>query len=175
MSRVLLVGAGRAHERRIMVDGRGTWEGQELVTLDCNPNLKPDILADLNILPYYWAEDASFDEIHAYEVLEHLGAQGDFRHFFREFNEWWRILKPGGYFCGTVPAWDSFWALGEPSHTRVINEGTLVFLDQDEYIKQCDSGHSMMSDFRGIYTGDFERVGQRTEEGQFCFVLRRRP
>jgi len=175
MYRVLLVGAGRERERRIAVGGRGDWEGSEVVTLDNSPTLEADIHADLNVLPYDWAPDGSFDEVHAYEVLEHLGAQGDYKHFFGEFNEWYRILRPGGWFCATVPMWNTVWALGEPSHTRIINPGTLVFLDQEEYRLQCDQGHTMMSDFRHVYKGDFERSWIDTSEGQLRFALRRKP
>lgn len=119
------------------------------------------------------ADDANsyFDEVHAYEVLEHCGAQGDYPLFFAQFREFWRILKPGGYFCATVPDWRSVWAWGDPSHTRIINEGTLVFLSQVQYKTQV--GKTAMSDFRSLLTpADFEIVGARTSGEQFEFVLR---
>lgn len=113
----------------------------------------------------------SFDEIHAYEVLEHCGEQGHFKLFFAQFREFWRVLKPGGYFCATVPDWRSVWAWGDPSHTRVINEGTLVFLSQEQYRTQV--GNTAMSDFRALLSpADFEIVGARTRGEQFEFVLR---
>src|SRR3546814_6014455 len=74
-----------------------------------------------------------FDEVHAYEVLEHLGSQGDFRSFFAHFGEIYRALKDGGILFATVPAWDSVWAWADPSHRRVIAPETLVFLDQTQY------------------------------------------
>lgn len=63
--------------------------------LDIDPRTSPDILWDLNQRPLPF-EDESFDEIHAYEVLEHIGKQGDWRGFFEEWNEYYRILKPEG-------------------------------------------------------------------------------
>ena len=125
MKKQLLIGCG---SRRVNLTGR-VWE--ELVTLDINPAHDPDVLHDLTVLPLPFRDD-EFDEIHAYEILEHTGQQGDYRFFFAQFQEFWRILKPDGLFIATVPHWQGLWAWGDPGHTRVINEGTLVFLCQEE-------------------------------------------
>jgi SAM-dependent methyltransferase len=140
----------------------------ELVTLDMDPSVKPMVLHDLSQVPYPFADD-NFDEIHAYEVLEHCGKQGDWRFFFDQFAEFWRILKPGGYLVATVPMWDSKWAWGDPGHTRVINEGSLIFLNQEEYKSQI--GKSSMSDYRGWYKADFNIVAMDEQKDTFCFVL----
>jgi len=124
-----------------------------MVTADQNPLCHPDVLLNLEEFPYPF-KDNEFDEIHAYEVLEHTGQQGDWRFFFDQFTELWRILKPGGYLLATTPAWSSIWTWGDPSHKRVINAGTLVFLSQAEYEKQI--GITPMSDFRFYYKADFE-------------------
>lgn len=114
-------------------------------------------------------EDSTFDEIHAYEVLEHLGTQGDFKFFFAQFEDLWRVLKPSGVFIGSVPMWSSQWAWGDPSHKRVITPGTLAFLSQDEYRKQC--GVTRMTDFRYCYKGDFETLTIQTQGESMMFVL----
>ncbi len=85
----------------------GAWD--KLVTLDHNPDAKPDVLHDLESLPYPF-ESASFDAIHAYEVLEHTGRQGDWRFFFAQFSELWRLLRPGGYLVASTPLATSPWA-----------------------------------------------------------------
>jgi SAM-dependent methyltransferase len=126
-------------------------EFENVTTLDNNVDHLPDVLWDLNEFPYPF-EDNTFDEIHAYEVLEHIGTQGDYRHFFKEFEEYARILKPQGSFFGSTPLWNDMWAWGDPSHTRVINSGSLVFLDQSEYERQI--GKTPMSDFRFCYKAD---------------------
>lgn len=110
-----------------------------------------------------------YDEIHAYEVLEHIGAQGDYRLFFAQFSEFWRVLKPGGYFFGTCPAWHSPWAWGDPSHSRVLTTGTLAFLSQEEYAKQV--GVTAMSDFRSIYKADFRAIMADESTDSLLFVL----
>lgn len=165
----LLIGAGNSKERRITFpEIPATWT--ELVTLDFDESTNPDVVHDLNQLPYPF-QDNEFDEIHAYEVLEHCGAQGDWRFFFNQFYEFWRILKPGGYFIATVPMWDSPWAWGDPGHTRVITEGSLYFLDRKEYQQ---IGKTSMTDYRPWWDGDFERYAMQASEHQMGFVLRAR-
>jgi len=169
----LLIGAGAKHDRRIFVDGVEKWD--ELVTLDINPDHKPDVIHDLEELPYPF-EDNEFDEVHAYEVLEHTGQQGDWRFFFAQFSELWRVLKPNGALAVSVPHWAGRWAWGDPSHKRIINEGTVVFLNQDEYAKQV--GKTSMSDFRWVYKGNFKMdmatVQKVEDDPYFFFVLRAR-
>lgn len=154
----ILLGCGPNRDRRIDVGGRTTWS--KLVTLDWNPAHKPDVVHDLEVLPYPFEAD-TFAEIHAYEVLEHLGQQGDFRAFFAQFSELWRILKPGGVLAATCPSWASIWAWGDPSHRRVLTTGSLVFLDQAQYVRQVDGiggPRTSMSDFRFCYRADFQAV-----------------
>lgn len=155
---------------------------QNLTTLDNNPKHNPDIVCDLEYIPlkgYHPMSESisnivissdAFDEIHAYEVLEHIARQGDYIQFFRQFTEFHRILKPNGLFCATCPSWASPWAWGDPSHTRVITSGTLVFLSQAEYTKQV--GVTAMSDFRHVYTADFEPVFVFENHETLAFVLR---
>lgn len=109
---------------------------------------------DLNKLPYSFAQDDEFDEIHAYDVLEHLGTQGDYKFFFGQFNEFARMLKPGGFMCITLPTPNGIWAFAEPGHTRLITMQTLIFLQQSKYTVEV--GNTSMSDYRDVYTADFD-------------------
>lgn len=122
----------------------------------------------------YVAESDYWDEIHAYQVLEHLGQQGDMHAFLSQFQEIWRILKPGGYLVAEVPSRRSEGLWGDPGHRRVICAMSLVFLDQSQYILQCDGSErtrTSMSDYRGMYKGDFKCL-QKTDTGEdFAFVL----
>jgi SAM-dependent methyltransferase len=161
----LLIGAGSNHDKRLGFSPN--WH--ELVTLDINPDHKPDVVWDLEQMPLPFP-DNRFDEIHAYEVLEHTGRQGDWRFFFRQWDEFWRLLKPGGVFFATCPDWRSPWAWGDPGHTRVIAPECLVFLSQPEYARQV--GKTSMTDYRPWYAGDFLPVLHETVEGSFRFALR---
>jgi SAM-dependent methyltransferase len=173
--KTLLIGAGQRRDKVVIVkeDEKNYLaftpiEG-EIVTLDINPDHHPDYLWDLNDRPLPFA-DNEFDEIHAYEVLEHVGRQGDYRSFFEEFAEYWRILKPGGRLIGTCPHHASEWAWGDPSHVRILTAGTFLFLSQAKYTELV--GKTPMSDFRYLYKADFDiKARVNTGEGGLYFVL----
>ena len=163
----LLIGCGNNRDKKITFpEIPDKW--CQLVTLDSDPSTDPHVVHDLNSIPYPF-DDNQFDELHAYEVLEHCGQQGDWRFFFNQFSEFHRILKPGGFFIATVPMWDSPWAWGDPGHTRLIVPESLVFLRQDEY---GQVGKTAMTDYRPWYTGDFELFGKDEGDHTFAFVLR---
>lgn len=164
----LLIGSGQRSEKLVYLPERRQW--RECVTLDYNVDHRPDIVADFNYpLPF---KDETFEEIHAYEVLEHTGRQGDWKFFFNQFADIWRLLKPGGTFHATVPAWDSVWAWADPSHTRVVPLDSLVFLSQRQYREQV--GRTPMSDFRFYWKRDFDILHTDTVKGTAMFVLVKR-
>lgn len=169
--RELLLGCGHDRRKKVALPNCPN-EWDEVTTLDRNPLCKPDILWDLERIP--WPLDAcTFDEVHAYEVVEHVtGQQGEVVPFFAFFSEVWRVLKPDGLFLATVPKWDSQWAWGDPSHKRVISLGTLAFLSQREYSKQIAEG-SAMSDYRNLYKADFDVAGYQYEQESMIFVLKK--
>ncbi len=178
----LLIGCGSNREKKLKPPGHEEWSN--LVTCDINADHKPDFHCNLESLPltmHKIDEDGEwlypglhfedyFDEIHAYEVLEHTGAQGDYNFFFRQFENFHFMLKPGGLLCATVPSWRSEWAWGDPSHTRVITPGTLAFLSQKEYAAQV--GKTAMSDFRYLYKADFDILHTTCDDQLHVFVLR---
>lgn len=168
--RELMLGAGSRHTRILQLPEQG-YSGpfKALTTVDANADHRPDVVHDLNVTPWPLPSDA-FDECHAYEVLEHLGQLGDAASFFAHFTEIWRILKPGGLLFATVPSLKSPWLFGDPSHRRVICSQSLAFLSQAEYVKQV--GKTPMSDFRSIYTADFQVMAQDDSGPLFAFVLR---
>ena len=165
----LLLGSGSRTHKDLLLPGISA-DFHNLIRLDHNNDHKPDVVWDLRHHPLPFA-DNSFDEIHAYQVLQHLAQQGDYEFFFAEFSEYWRILKPNGLFLASVPDRDSVWAWGEPSHKRIIQPQTLVFLDQNEYARQI--GKTTMSDFRYLYKAHFITVHSQVSNGTFHFALRK--
>jgi SAM-dependent methyltransferase len=154
--RELLIGAGNARLKKLWREGASP-EFHDVVTLDIDPRCQPDVLWDLNVRPLPFA-DEEFDQIHAYEVLEHVGRQGDWQGFFAEFSEYWRILAPAGVLILSCPKWDSKWAWGDPGHTRVIGAQCFTFLDQDNFTAQV--GVTAMTDYRAVWKHCFKLVHQ---------------
>lgn len=164
----LLAGAGKSRIKKLWLAGGQEW--QQLVTLDLFDTYKPDVVWDLLNRPLPF-DDNTFDEVHFYDVLEHLGQQGDFVSFFEEWSEWWRILKPGGHFFGISPHWSSPWCWMDPGHRRAYGAEVLSFLDQTEYTRQI--GETPMTDYRAIYKADFEPVRLHLHANrQFEYILK---
>lgn len=155
--RELLLGCGYRRDKIIAPTGHEAWAG--LVTVDINPSCGADLVADLGQLPYPFP-DHHFDEIHAYEVMEHIGQQGDWRWFFAQFTELYRIAKPDGVLCMTFPHWTSPWAWGDPGHTRILSIEALGFLDRSFYDQV---GASPATDYRPWYGGDWRIAWQHLE------------
>ncbi len=82
MKSELLIGCGNSRRKKLGFSR----EWSNLVTVDHDPDCGADVVHDLDETPWPFADD-SFDECHGYEVLEHLGRQGDHRSFFRHFHE----------------------------------------------------------------------------------------
>ena len=150
--KALMLGAGHTPlERKLSVTEEPV---DRWISLDMNEDAKPDILFSLNLIEQgckipneagYDLAGEIFDEIHAYDVIEHYGQQGDYKGFFRGFKELWRILKPGGMLYGICPKYSSDWAWGDPGHTRVITQGTLCYLTRQMY---KDLGDAPQTDYR---------------------------
>lgn len=162
----ILLGCGSNRTKKLRWQGRAEWSG--LVTLDMNDAHRPDVVHDLATLPLPFADDVA-DEIHAYDVLEHVGSLGDWRFFFDQWSDFWRVLKPGGRFFGISPHPTSKWAWGDPGHTRIIAPEMFTFLNQPSY---AQVGTTPMTDYRFHYRADFDLVHSALEpEGGHHFVL----
>lgn len=182
--RVLVLGAGNSLDHRLRVAesneelaALGDKFGdnfKEVHTVDWDSSVGATFNFDLSSA-YAWAkhiEPDHYDEIHAYEVLEHLHRQGDFMHFFSIWKSIWSALKPKGLVVATTPRWDSIATWGDPGHTAVYNELVLSYLSQDEYAKQV--GKTAMSDYRRWFPPPFSfraRLVEYAEDGsgfRFC-------
>ena len=168
MKKELVLGCG--HSKRKSLTSDGTFEYTNPTYLDIDPQVIPHIVHDLNAFPYP-GKDNEYDEIHAYEVLEHTGQQGDWGFFFEQFNELYRILKPEGLLFITVPNYTSVWSVGDPGHTRIFSSAFVTFLDQNEYTKQV--GKTSMTDYRFIYKGNFEPVFMKETKDVIAVILQK--
>lgn len=164
----LLMGAGNSRVKKLYLDEAPDWTG-DLVTIDINPNCGADIVWDLDNRPLPFG-DAEFDELAAYDVIEHLGRQGDWRGWFDEAAEYHRILKPGGLFGIIVPINQD--ALGDPGHTRFFSANHFGFLSQKFYTESLEKS-MQVTDYRWYWKLDFDVVHLEANEHHMSVMLRK--
>jgi SAM-dependent methyltransferase len=167
--KTLILGAGYNTKKLIFLPDQPQEFTGTVIRLDINPDTKPDIIWDLNNHPLPFG-DNEFDEIHAYHVLEHLASQGDYKFFFREWNEYYRILKPEGHIFAVVPYYRGQWAWGDPGHTRILQEELFVFLNKWSYEKAGDE--NPICDYRNLMSCNFRKMYSYADERFFAFILK---
>ncbi len=166
----LLAGCGTNRDKRVQCPESPELQfSGQVVTWDVDPDTGADVIHDMEVLPYPFADD-EFDEIHAYECLEHCGTQGDAKFFFGQFAEFYRIMKPGGIMALSVPMWNHYIAFAVPDHKRILPAPIFGFLDQDYYKNVGKPGYG---DYRKLLgKTDFKLVGvQETPESGSVYVL----
>lgn len=89
--------------------GCGENKKDDFINIDWNREVEPDIVHDLNKLPYPF-EDNSFDLIEASHVLEHLDKP------FLVMKELHRLLKPDGRLIIKVPHFSRGFTHAEHTH-----------------------------------------------------------
>jgi len=101
------------------------------VNVDLFPECAPDVVCDLESLPWPWPDD-SVDEVLFNHALEHLGQ--DTRTFLGMMKELYRVCRNGAEIAINVPhpRHDDF--INDPTHVRVITPDMLALFDR----KQCD-------------------------------------
>lgn len=165
----LLLGAGQSRTKKLCQNNNPFWLGK-LTRLDMNPASCPDVLWDLEQRPLPF-ESERFDEMAAYDVLEHIGKQGDWRGWFDEFSEYHRILKPGGIFGIIVPIGVD--AFADPGHTRFIHANHFLMLNQKWYSQRIEQGVAT-TDYRFYWKLNFEIEFMNAESGHHLAVLLRK-
>jgi hypothetical protein len=157
---VLILGAGNSKLHKVQIMTPGAEPGgpafsdnfKDVWTIDMDPSAHPRVLWDLENFPWP-VPQGYFDEVHAYEVLEHLGRLGDYEAFFATWKEIWGALKVGGLVVATSPWWESVWAWQDPGHRRIYSRELLAYLDQKEYSRQI--GVTAMTDYRRVFPPPF--------------------
>lgn len=169
----LLIGCGNSRKKKVHFDGNEDWV-LPLITADVNPDCNPDYVMDMEDfwwkdLP--WADDA-FDEIGAYDSLEHWGVQGDWRGWFDEMAQYHRILKPGGTMSILVPIGAD--AVADPGHKRFFHKNHFLMLSQGFYSKAIAIGMAV-TDYRWYWKKDFEILSLDEHGGHHLSAIIRKP
>lgn len=169
--RSLLLGCGTNHTKQLQYGSNPNWTGA-LTKIDINPNCGADLLWDMDRdgfpLPF---EDNTFDEIGAFNTMEHWGRQGDFRGWFAECSEYHRILKPGGIMSILVPLGKD--ALADPGHTRFFQANYFGFLNQAFY-ELNETKSTCFSDYRWLWKLNFDILYMKEHDGHHLAVVLRK-
>ena len=111
--------------------GCGHWKPEGFIGVDCSPNPKVDVIADLNKrFPF---ADNSVEVVRGHDVVEHLSDR------IHTMNEIWRIAKPNAIIDILVPSTDGRGAFQDPTHVSFwnINSFRYYCVEYPAYLKLC--------------------------------------
>lgn len=94
------------------------------IGIDRNCNTHADVIADLDSFPFPF-KDASFAEIRAIHVIEHVSD------VIRTMEEFHRLLAPGGRVLIVTPHYTDFSSFCDPSHRWHLNSFSLRYFGED--------------------------------------------
>lgn len=100
--------------------GRRKWE-QDSIGVDRVPLTENQIIADIEVTPWDWAEDSSCDLILAHQVLEHV------QPLIPIMNEVYRIASDDAWVEVIVPWYRAAAAFQDPTHCRFFTERTFRY------------------------------------------------
>ena len=130
--------------------GSGIKRYDGFLNVDSDPSVNPDFVVDIENekLPFL---DNSVDEIKAYHIFEHIGAN-----FFKFLQELYRVCKHGAIIDVHVPHHRHDYFVGDPSHVRPITiEMMNRFSKRYNDTEKNSTGSTL---FAYMYNVDFEIV-----------------
>jgi hypothetical protein len=98
------------------------------VNVDLFPECDPDLVLDLESLPWPWADD-SVEQVRFFHSLEHMGR--DTGKFLGIVKELYRVCTDGAPIEIAVPHPRSDDFINDPTHVRIITPGLLSLLDRE--------------------------------------------
>lgn len=116
--------------------GSGTSKKESYLTIDKNPDIKADIIADVEErLPF---KDCEVDEIRASHILEHLRPENK----VKVMVEFERVLKVGGILDIAVPKFPSPASIQDPTHLSFWNRESFWYFTKgnkfgEGFVKRC--------------------------------------
>jgi SAM-dependent methyltransferase len=128
---------GELHAEGIVLDiGCGMGRRKNTIGLDITPTEQTDYVVDFerSRWPFF---DRSVEKIFAYNMLEHLSAEG----LLLTLTEAWRVLKDGAEIEIIVPNAGHEVDFGDPTHKTHFNKRTFAY-----FTKSKPKYHSYMPD-----------------------------
>jgi SAM-dependent methyltransferase len=108
-------------DRAILHLGSGLKYMAGATNVDVTAAGKPDVVHDLNVRPWPF-ETSSFDEVHAYDVIEHLDD------LLKTIEEIHRVSRAGGVVHVVVPHFSSDGAFTDPTHRHYFGARTFEYM-----------------------------------------------
>ena len=119
---------------RILDVGCGINKYPGALGMDRHPASRADVLADLNHIPYPFA-DNSFDQLRAVHVIEHV------EDVLRAMEEFHRLVRPGGRIHIETPHYTDFSSFCDPTHRWHLTSFSFRYFGEDHggfgYYSSC--------------------------------------
>ena len=109
---------------RILDVGCGLNKFAGAIGIDKNPASRADVICDLDRFPWPLA-DASFDEVRAIHVIEHVAD------VVRTVEEFHRLLRKGGRIVIETPHYTDFSSFCDPTHRWHLNSYSFRYFGED--------------------------------------------
>jgi len=129
--------------------GCGASHKKGFINVDKESKCNPEVLYDLEQFPYPWDTD-SVTEIQMVHVIEHLGKNPD--EFIKIICEMYRISAHKAKWVITYPHWRCDNALADPTHVRLITNGTLKLFDKkkNEYADRNNFSDTRLAQYYDV-------------------------
>ena len=114
----------KLREKWVLDVGCGIKKRAGAIGIDRNPASAADVLCDLDRFPYPFA-DASFDELYAIHVIEHVSD------VIKTMEEFHRLVRSGGLVRIETPHYTDFSSFCDPTHKSHLNSYSFRYFGED--------------------------------------------